>query len=386
MLRKRILNLFPLFSAVLLAQLSSVASAADRLGHEGGAGGDGVLIGSDLYLIDLVEAGRETTAYVDPNGENTPQFVGVMARLKVPFADLNDESLNRMVALKLIEISKENMPISMILLQTFEAYRWNLVNHVLVDVPDEDTVLDFPAGTLAQLAIRRLHSVLVSGTSWAKLDVMNRTALIFHEAIYATIKPRPFKSPSGEEFFRQSSPEAREIVGILFSKEKTHMMTTLQAIGPGSIAACPKADNYWEKIDKDTSGFNGWIRPSYMKTSAWSAGNSRFVFGPDRDPAKTTSTQFCNDLATLYPSASYSLRSVGTDRGNPLGMSYSFDSFVTAGGTRTFYLKWVDMAKEWFVYTDYNDPDSYKSSCEKYLKPFLDDYVTSFGRKGAFTQ
>ena len=157
-------------------------------GNEGGAGGDGVLLGEELFPIDLVEAGIENNPYIDSSLENHPALPGVILRLEVPLRPLNDPEAIRMVAIKLIEISRVSIPLALTLLQTIEAYRWVLVNHSLVDVKDEDTVLEIGAGKLVQLAIRRLHSVMVSRDSWGKLRLpIRRTALVVHEAAYAAM-------------------------------------------------------------------------------------------------------------------------------------------------------------------------------------------------------
>lgn len=186
-----------LLTALLLTNMT--AFAGDK-----GNGGDGIEIDGKLYVLDLVEAGVETKPYFNAliSGPLTEY------RLKELFSD---ESYPRtLISHKLAEIREIAPVFADMILQTMEAYQWKLVNGALVNIKDEDTVLQYE--NLKQLAVRKNGSIFINKSLWAQLDPENKTALIFHEVLYALIKP---KMVGGK--LQQVSDRAREVTGYLFT-------------------------------------------------------------------------------------------------------------------------------------------------------------------------
>ncbi|MGZ3704946.1 MAG: hypothetical protein ACXWP1_02960, partial [Bdellovibrionota bacterium] len=102
-------------------------------------------------------------------------------------AALTDIPVNReLLSRKLEDITKISGGLSAAVLHAIQSYTWSLVPYELVRVPDEDTPVKLP---LVQLAVRKKDQILISGKLFSQLDPKNQVALIFHEAIYALLKP-----------------------------------------------------------------------------------------------------------------------------------------------------------------------------------------------------
>jgi hypothetical protein len=196
------------------ALIGSITCQSALANKEAGNGGDAIQIGNKLYLLDLVEAGVEESPQIDLTAQ--------------PSAELSkrvDQALPEgfpkpLVAKKLTEIERINPMMSHIILRAMELYQWKLVNSALLDVADENTELVVPANKLFQLAIRKSVSILVDRSLWQKLDDANKTALVFHETLYALDAPRNLGYDIVPRYPAQyqSSPKAREINGYLFSE------------------------------------------------------------------------------------------------------------------------------------------------------------------------
>jgi hypothetical protein len=186
------------------------ALAFSRAGNDQGNGGDGLRRNGKLYVLDLVEAGAELKPFFSKTVVTNPK---ISCRLETVFSSQSVPT--KLLSLKLSEIEKVDKAFAEALLQTIELYSWRWVNAALVDIKDEDSSLDYPQKNLVQVAIRRGQNIKVNREAWKLLDDGNRAALIFHEAVYALIKP----ASSGI----QSSPRAREVAGYLFTEELAKM-------------------------------------------------------------------------------------------------------------------------------------------------------------------
>lgn len=161
-------------------------------------GGDGVYLNGNLYLLDLVEEGVQSSPYV----EDLEPLEGLEEKLEKQFKRLDDVP-TRMVAQKITELFKHSHSLGLRFVYGIMSHRWISVDHVLVDVPDEDSVLDFQNLELEQLAIRRASAIRISSQSWSKLDDFNKAALIVHEIAY---------------FLADNSPAARDFTGVVFAE------------------------------------------------------------------------------------------------------------------------------------------------------------------------
>ncbi len=190
-----------LLTAVLLTSMA--AFAGDK-----GNGGDGIEIDGKLYVLDLVEAGIENDVKIDLS-----LHVGgtTQSRIEETF---HSAFPRKMIGAKIAEIQFYAPLFADALLRAMESYQWRLVNGALVNIKDENTVLQYE--NLKQLAVRKNTSIFINKSLWEQLDEGNKTALIFHEILYALIKP---KMIAGE--MQQVSDRAREVVGYLFESSST---------------------------------------------------------------------------------------------------------------------------------------------------------------------
>lgn len=192
-----------------LLVLGSVAHA-----KEGGNGGDSVLISGKHYLLDLVEAGVEDAPYIDRKIKADANY---LRRVKTA---LPGDFPHDLIAKKLTEVKNVNPVMSLILLKTLEMYQWKVVNSELLNVRDENSVLKFSQLKVFQAAIRRDSSVLIDKKIWKSFDDANKTALVFHEILYAVDLPKyaGYDVAPGYPARFQTSERAREINGYLFSE------------------------------------------------------------------------------------------------------------------------------------------------------------------------
>jgi len=368
------------FLIVTLFTVISLWALPAQAGNEGGTGGDGVELGTELYLIDLVESGLELDPYFDMALENDPSFKDVEKRLEKVLGDFNDADMIKLVAIKLIEISKVHTPLALTLLHTIESYRWVLVNHVLVDVKDEDTVLELGAGKLVQLAIRRLHSVLVSRDSFPKLDVRNRAALIFHEATYANVVPKELELEKQSKTFYQSSPVAREVVGVLFSKDKKYLDDVTLGIGLHSRGVIPP-ENYYENID---SGMRSWGHPGTLAIKVLEKRYDRTFRGPERDIlSNVTAQQFCGDISSFGIESRFDFKVEVHFEGTLKWETSDWGEFRNEDLKQSVFLEPQSLNFTGYVY-EYRSPKWNSSACEEKLDRLIKRYKDYFKVRNVF--
>jgi hypothetical protein len=190
-----------------------VASLNAFAGDKEGNGGDALLINGKPYLLDLVEHGIEKSPYFDSK-------VAIVSDVDqgVEKAFTSFSVPKQLLKEKLSELYATDEAAAIGIVGTMVMYDWSLVDTPLVDINDVNSPLEFPAQNLVQLAVRLDRSISIRKDLWEKLDDANKTALLFHEALYALVLPQD--DGSGKTKF-QDSGLAREMVGELFSPPNT---------------------------------------------------------------------------------------------------------------------------------------------------------------------
>jgi hypothetical protein len=197
---------------IVLAAAASGVARAD--GDEGHLGGDAVVMGGNVYLLDLVEAGVEEAPQIDESGQAAPGFERLLADLGRRLGTLDDPESTRLVATKLIEVGRRDQGFALALVEAIQNYQWALVTPPLADIDDGDGILDSDDIELVQLAARYNRAVRINLDLWQRLTPAHRAALVFHEMAYALITPR---YQGGARV--QSSQQARLVTGFLFSRD-----------------------------------------------------------------------------------------------------------------------------------------------------------------------
>lgn len=243
------------------------AANAAFAGHES-HGGDGVYIKllDKMFLLDLVEAGVEDEPIFDRNIAVDPD---IAKRVDILFRGAS-EAPTDLIAIKLSEIASVDSLLAATLLKTMELHQWRLVRADLVNVPDEDSVLKFGDHELVQLAIRRLQTISIAREHWNRLSAEHKAALIFHESVYALIRPTVAKSGHGN--LLQDPVKVREIIGHLFS------YSLLDRGGEGLRVLLLGGKPGVEFLTADVGMFNGYL-PLGGPGQAAKIGN---VFGAPR--------------------------------------------------------------------------------------------------------
>lgn len=166
-----------IFLSILMLLAATTASAGERVV---GNGGDGVVIGGRLYLLDLVEGGNHENPYIGPNRTSKKNEEVLAKALKNIPVEIE------LVSRKIRDVEKVSHTTAVALLYAIKFYNWRLVSYELANVEDEDTAVGLP---LHQIAIRKQQQILINKKLFSAMDPANRVALIFHEAVYALLQP-----------------------------------------------------------------------------------------------------------------------------------------------------------------------------------------------------
>lgn len=202
--RKTIFQVFAVLACVFMNQ--------GALAGNEGAGGDGARIGDAIYLLDLLEYGVEENPHVDETVRSHRSFETIKASLKTELQNFGSETFYDIVTYKLLEAARMDYAVGYQIYAAIKLLGWRLVNHDLVNIPDEDSLLEYGNLDLIQVAIRRDKTVRISRESWALMNDKHKAATIFHEAVYTLMQPEC-------DTCAQDSSAAREIVGMLFSTD-----------------------------------------------------------------------------------------------------------------------------------------------------------------------
>lgn len=189
--------------------LSALPVLAGRLV---GNGGDGLRVGDVVYSLDLVEAGVETNPYIASlpvREEFAKAFVRKFKAL--PYFP------QELFLQKLTEIHAESPELAYALASIALRVNWSFVDHKIVDVDDEESLVAHDRENLVQLAIRRELNVLVSKLFWLRLPDAHKVGLIIHELVYYMVPVESVKL-GDQEGGSQSSLTTRQVTGQLFKE------------------------------------------------------------------------------------------------------------------------------------------------------------------------
>lgn len=196
-----------------------------------GHGGDAVLKNGKYYLLDLVEAGLETSGKIDSDykycmGAATdvnngrchwyPQYSSNGSYQSLFGKDVYQAITNNLVRLPDFE--------ALIVLQTMGLFNWNFVSLPLTPIRDVHSPIDLSVTPIYQLAIRTGRTITVNSLIWNQMDTLNKAALITHEALYAMV--RPVASVNNAALFGQDSYIARQFNAELYREGVTPRLRT----------------------------------------------------------------------------------------------------------------------------------------------------------------
>ena len=184
---------------VLLSLVSSTVFAdPDRVGN----GGDGVIVGNHIYVLDLVEAGVEENPFFN---EEIQIDTEIQRRLEVVFSKIPNMPVN-LLARKFSEIKALDRILGLALLKTAKMYHWRLINEKFTDNQDENRILDYDPQDIVHLAKRNSRTARLQKEFWndSRLNDSHRVALVTHEIVSALV---------------QDILRTQEITGYLFTED-----------------------------------------------------------------------------------------------------------------------------------------------------------------------
>lgn len=179
--------------SILFCSLSvSLMAIAD--GNRVGNGGDVVVCANSTQILDIYEASEISEKIKSLN---------------------SSQEIQQMLLKKLAEVSPEQERMYRPRVRDFEANSEFKDDANLTDIDDSKSVFATKSEScqIKQIAIRKNLSLatekkfIIDNTQWKKLDVLNQTALVFHEIIY-------------EHFYKlgeKDSVKARKLNAYLFS-------------------------------------------------------------------------------------------------------------------------------------------------------------------------
>lgn len=207
-----------------------------------GNGGEGLEIGNELYVRDLVEAGVERFPYVGPRIdsaiEERLQFLPI-DQFSLPFS-------KDLLARKLTDIEQAHSGLGHYIFEAIKSYTWLGVHEPLASIPDPAQVLK-PSGSHVQIANRDDSTIRVHIENWKRLSEEHKIALIIHEAVYGLLLPICDEGPN----CYQPARRARSITGLFFfdfffSKRSSIALRVLPYIDvPQGFSRAVQRSRYW---------------------------------------------------------------------------------------------------------------------------------------------
>lgn len=172
-----------------------------------GNGGDGIEIGGQLYVRDLVNIDLHKTPYI--GNITDPELPSLPSQ-----SSMNFEYPKELLARKLTDLNKACPSIGDYLLAVIKYHNWVTVDFPLTPITDDDDAIKLPKDAKNfQIASRLGNIIRIQKNAWDRLDDANKVALIIHEAVFSLSKLTKSSGP----LFIQDARTAREITGQFFS-------------------------------------------------------------------------------------------------------------------------------------------------------------------------
>lgn len=200
------------FFSVLISLGSVFFSPTLKAATEIGNGGFGVKVGDRLYLQDLFEAGLHANPVYSTHPSQKKYFAEVVAKSIGGLEEISF-AVQDSVSAKLEEIEAVDRVFAYTIALALQSYSWRMVTIEWDDPLDSGGVLNGVVVEFVKLALRSGKMVRIHKDHWNQLDDGNKTALIFHEMIYALLRQNPQATKE------QLSQQARSLTSYLFSRD-----------------------------------------------------------------------------------------------------------------------------------------------------------------------
>ena len=267
------INIYKKHLGVILVMALCILNAPARAGREG-HGGDGVRQDGKIYLLDLIDAGVKDQPYFNEQIIPTKYY---LEAVKKSFPTQKSEFHDRL-AQKLTEISTYSENTAKVLASAMQLFSFRFVQASLVDIPDEDSSLDYPDEQMVQLAIRRGRVIQIAYEHWLELHMDHQVGLIIHELVYSlqnlSAREVVHHRIKTTEYVQLSRP-AREITGSFFIESYSSLNSRndwqLLVSGKNMLEVAFAMDfRVWSMTpvrrnatEVDFAGYKVWVTPLY---------------------------------------------------------------------------------------------------------------------------
>lgn len=240
-------------------------------------GGNGVVIGKSVYLLDLVEHGNERHPFI--LGAPTYAVTGDLLDAKgLLLSDFEQKLLNDKIA----DIALLDPILAMAVQKTISGLNWALEDAPLKPIdPDTQILVKW-----IQLATRTGNQVLIRRVYWQAMDSANRVALLIHETLAALADPaltaaQPIRSITAKIFDNTSYRDHLDVrydlayLPSITALKRQLSVTTPVLVNNREIGDLRFVDGPWA----DTSGLNPVSELQFQPSLrlSWSDGSSSTV-------------------------------------------------------------------------------------------------------------
>lgn len=146
-----------------------------------------------------------------------------------------------LIAQKLDELASLDSVFALSILKSIQFYSWSFVDAAITNSLDcQESPIDLSKYKVTPVAFRKERVIFINFPIWVAMTSEHRAALIFHEALYALLRPDAILDDwSNKPWFQQSSLKVREVVGYIFSndlqsKKRTGLLNIVRSNFPYS--------------------------------------------------------------------------------------------------------------------------------------------------------
>lgn len=183
-----------------------------------GNGGNGVQLGSKIFVYDLFIVNAQAKPYFGNEIDETLPSLPSDEAFQFTYS-------KTLLKRKLTDLNRIAPGLGDYILMSMKSYNWVLVDTTLTPIKIAKSAIKLPAGArVVQIANRNDLIIRINRAAWEKLDGANKIALLIHEAVFSLLRP----TPGDGGFMVQPADVAHKITGSFFTN-------TFYASEPASV-------------------------------------------------------------------------------------------------------------------------------------------------------
>jgi hypothetical protein len=172
-----------------------------------GNGGNGIQLGSKIFVYDLFILSAHTKPYFGNEIDETLPSLPSDEAFQFTYS-------KTLLKRKLTDLNRIAPGLGDYILMSMKSYNWVLVDTPLTSIKIAKGAIKLPAGArVLQIANRSDLIIRINRAVWQKLDDANKIALLIHEAVFSLLRP----IPDDAGFMVQPADVAYKITGSFFT-------------------------------------------------------------------------------------------------------------------------------------------------------------------------